>query len=301
VALVNLLIAMFADTYSRVLHNAEVEYSFKKYHSVYLHQHVLLRVPPPLNIPYFVWQSCVTLLNRPSPLDQRFTGPAPKSPIRVSGGALDVDTNDPVVDGQHLVAGSLRRQAESDAASIEALAKSLPQRFERLKSFVEQELNTIKEAASSASAPRGHGRGLTLTSQDSFSSSRETEASTLGDEDGACRDSVRPRTTLCWSNDRHMRDIGGETGRDRAKSTGTARQSRVDWADKRGGTSTGRLLDVGQGASAAGKATAVMGAAGVGTANAAPVGTGGGAAPAGCDSSGSSSRASDLDNDPMAC
>eukprot|EP00966_Prymnesium_polylepis_P127690 2952532-Prymnesium_polylepis.1 len=98
-----------------------------------------------------------------------------------------------------------------------------------------------------------------------------------------------------------MRDIGGETGRDRAKSTGTARQSRVDWADKRGGTSTGRLLDVGQGASAAGKATAVMGAAGVGTANAAPVGTGGGAAPAGCDSSGSSSRASDLDNDPMAC
>eukprot|EP00966_Prymnesium_polylepis_P050913 1178777-Prymnesium_polylepis.1 len=31
-----------------------------------------------------------------------------------------------VVDGQHLVAGSLRRQAESDAASIEALSKSLP-------------------------------------------------------------------------------------------------------------------------------------------------------------------------------
>ncbi len=55
VALVNLLIAMFADSYTRVKQNADVEYAFQTYKTLYSHRHELCPVPPVLNLPFVLW------------------------------------------------------------------------------------------------------------------------------------------------------------------------------------------------------------------------------------------------------
>ena len=54
-AIPELTVAGVGRRTGRVKRDAEKEFSFKKYHSVYLHQHVLLRVPPPLNIPIVIY------------------------------------------------------------------------------------------------------------------------------------------------------------------------------------------------------------------------------------------------------
>ena len=50
-ALVNLLIAMFSETYSRVKARAEIEYRFENFFRVYAHCHCVHRLPPILNAP----------------------------------------------------------------------------------------------------------------------------------------------------------------------------------------------------------------------------------------------------------
>lgn len=48
--LVNLLIAMFSDTYTNVKENSETEYRFQKKHISYLYQNIVHEVPPPFNL-----------------------------------------------------------------------------------------------------------------------------------------------------------------------------------------------------------------------------------------------------------
>jgi len=55
IVLVNLLIAMFSDTYTRVLSAADTEYRLQKSVRTYLYRSVVLTVPPPLNLPYLVY------------------------------------------------------------------------------------------------------------------------------------------------------------------------------------------------------------------------------------------------------
>ena len=54
VVLVNLLIAMMADTYSRVKETAAVEALSARYRRIFEHRRLMLVVPPPLNAPYVV-------------------------------------------------------------------------------------------------------------------------------------------------------------------------------------------------------------------------------------------------------
>ena len=54
VVLVNLLIAMFADTYSRIKKNAETEYHYQRFLHIFEHIHVVETVPPPLSAPWFI-------------------------------------------------------------------------------------------------------------------------------------------------------------------------------------------------------------------------------------------------------
>ena len=51
VSLVNLLVAMFADTFARVKENSEREYVYLKYMRLFEYRNVLLRLPPVLNAP----------------------------------------------------------------------------------------------------------------------------------------------------------------------------------------------------------------------------------------------------------
>ena len=58
VVLVNMLIAMFADTYTRIKRNAEVEYQYQHYLHIFEYQHVVHHLPPPFNAPMLLWDAC---------------------------------------------------------------------------------------------------------------------------------------------------------------------------------------------------------------------------------------------------
>ena len=51
IVLTNLLVAMFADTYARVLASSEVEHRYQKAVRIFQHQHAMHTVPPPFNLP----------------------------------------------------------------------------------------------------------------------------------------------------------------------------------------------------------------------------------------------------------
>ena len=55
VGMVNMLVAMYADSYAAVKGNAKVEYSYLSLLRVSEHQRVLLRMPPPFNLPFVLW------------------------------------------------------------------------------------------------------------------------------------------------------------------------------------------------------------------------------------------------------
>lgn len=54
--LVNLLIAMFSDTYSEFSAKSESEYAFRRCVLLYMQRHIELPIPPPLNLPLALWR-----------------------------------------------------------------------------------------------------------------------------------------------------------------------------------------------------------------------------------------------------
>ena len=55
VLLVNMLVAMFVETYSRIKNNAEIEYIYERSLHIFEFQHVVHTLPPPLNVPSLLW------------------------------------------------------------------------------------------------------------------------------------------------------------------------------------------------------------------------------------------------------
>ena len=64
VVLVNLLVAMFAETYARVLSDAEQEHRYQKAVRIFMHRHAMHDVPPPFNLPIIALSSLKNLLKR---------------------------------------------------------------------------------------------------------------------------------------------------------------------------------------------------------------------------------------------
>ena len=58
VVLVNMLIAMFAETYARIKRNAFVEYRYQHYLHIFEYQYAVHALPPPFNFPLLVWDTC---------------------------------------------------------------------------------------------------------------------------------------------------------------------------------------------------------------------------------------------------
>jgi len=58
IVLVNMLIAMFADTYTRIKKNALLEYHFQHYMYIFEYQYVVRTIPPPFNFPLLLWDTC---------------------------------------------------------------------------------------------------------------------------------------------------------------------------------------------------------------------------------------------------
>jgi len=131
ITLVNLLIAMFSDTYQRVSKNAEREYTFKRFLSLHMYQNVLLAVPPPFNVPYVLWCILVNLLGCRRSESKRFAYGANAS--------LGVG---PQVEA--LARASLNRQITKDAASLGALADALPANIERVDERMEERMGALR-------------------------------------------------------------------------------------------------------------------------------------------------------------
>jgi len=55
VLLVNLLIAMMSDTYARVKEKSAIEHTFVRYACIFHHRHVVMHLPPVLNLPFVVY------------------------------------------------------------------------------------------------------------------------------------------------------------------------------------------------------------------------------------------------------
>lgn len=64
VVLVNLLIAMFADTYSRIKKNAVVEYHYQRFLPIFEHNHVVHPLPPPFSLPLLLYDLADEILSR---------------------------------------------------------------------------------------------------------------------------------------------------------------------------------------------------------------------------------------------
>ena len=61
IVLVNLLVAMFAETYNRVLSEAEQEHRYQKAVRVFQHRHAILALPPPFNLPIIAFFALIAL------------------------------------------------------------------------------------------------------------------------------------------------------------------------------------------------------------------------------------------------
>ena len=61
IVLVNMLIAMFSDTYARIKKNALIEYHFQHYMYIFEYQYVVRTLPAPFNFPLLLWDSCVSM------------------------------------------------------------------------------------------------------------------------------------------------------------------------------------------------------------------------------------------------
>eukprot|EP00316_Scyphosphaera_apsteinii_P022830 CAMPEP_0119346800 /NCGR_PEP_ID=MMETSP1333-20130426/108193_1 /TAXON_ID=418940 /ORGANISM="Scyphosphaera apsteinii, Strain RCC1455" /LENGTH=1308 /DNA_ID=CAMNT_0007359319 /DNA_START=65 /DNA_END=3991 /DNA_ORIENTATION=+ len=62
IVLVNLLVAMFSDTYTRIKDNSELEFKFERYLRIHALMHVVHRVPPPFNLPLVAYAICKQVL-----------------------------------------------------------------------------------------------------------------------------------------------------------------------------------------------------------------------------------------------
>lgn len=109
VVLVNLLVAMFADTFQKVREASEAEFYFQRYMRVFEYRHIQTVLPPPLNMPYVMYELIIVAV-----LGLR---PPPREPL---------SRQKDLSDGSHFLrAYQMRRQSEEEARTdrmVHALA-----------------------------------------------------------------------------------------------------------------------------------------------------------------------------------
>lgn len=81
--LTSLIMAIFATAHTRVFRDAEIEYVYESHYALFEHRHVLLHLPPPLNLPFFAYRIVMVSLLA---IVRRLTGtgdPAPSEAVPV--------------------------------------------------------------------------------------------------------------------------------------------------------------------------------------------------------------------------
>ncbi|KAL1504852.1 hypothetical protein AB1Y20_008623 [Prymnesium parvum] len=88
IVLVNLLVAMFADTFARVKTAAEKEFHFVRYKRIFEHKHIVHACPPPLNMPFILFYIARFHLEKFCHCLQRRKEPQPPNDDQVDGRQL---------------------------------------------------------------------------------------------------------------------------------------------------------------------------------------------------------------------
>jgi len=137
----NLLVAMFADTYARVFANAEREYGFKRFLSTHFYMHVTLPVPPPFNLLWSLWDMGFEILPQRI-LPKKFT--YRRREIRKlrnhRNSRVFTNTTNLSEVRREAAHSSLRKQIKREQATITGMAEQVVEALPRQLSAMEERL-----------------------------------------------------------------------------------------------------------------------------------------------------------------
>jgi len=140
VALVNLLVAMFTDTYRTVQRKAEDEYSYKKFMTTHLYLHVLICVPPPFNAPYVLWDLRPGWKKRVQREKEIIKCKYSEAKARYE----DDDLSGQAAGIRDRVLKSIERQREEDDARLESISRAVPEAVASLDERWDIKLDTLR-------------------------------------------------------------------------------------------------------------------------------------------------------------
>ena len=162
VVLVNLLIAMMADTYSRVKETAAVEALSARYRRIFEHRRLMFVVPPPLNAPYVVLM-LVRFYTRKFFRGCNLAAQTVSGRKRESQGTADISAGEQSLDeeteryrkkrkgyhGERLakvyVDRFLEEEARMDARTVESLARAATEKTASLEETFNQRIFNLTE------------------------------------------------------------------------------------------------------------------------------------------------------------
>lgn len=144
VIMVNLLVAMFADTYAGVKEMADSEAQAARYRKTFEMRRLVLAVPPPLNLPYVLWallhhygaRACAAFGSR-SKVDAE-----PQECGGVKSAALE---NLHAKHEHQYVDRFLQREAEAEAEEVKSLVQAAGERLVAIEEAVGGRMTTLVE------------------------------------------------------------------------------------------------------------------------------------------------------------
>ena len=143
VVLVNLLVAMFADTYTRIQSSAEKEYRLQKTARTYLYRNVVLAMPPPLNFPYVF---CALM----------FTGVVERAAAEAAyADACDDDMAVSEGRSRLYMEAFLKRMADEESSTMEAMVQRIREDDLRLLAETTRKLHGAMEGVATNAEREG--------------------------------------------------------------------------------------------------------------------------------------------------
>lgn len=113
---VNLLVAMFTSTFDRVKDNSEAEYVYQRYMRIFEYRHILTMAPPPVNLPWTIFEICIVKIFR-------CRGPYSEP----------VPPQQDLCDGSQLLPAYLARINQAEQGTTEMMVKALAEKMDRVE------------------------------------------------------------------------------------------------------------------------------------------------------------------------
>ena len=130
--LVNLLVAMMSDTYGRMQAAAEREFYFVRYKRIFEFQHILHPLPPPLNLPFTLVETCQHWLNKFN-----------ITSVPIKDKPLKPPAYDEKLDGRHLMSTYIEREAKFRSDQMDEGVRSLRRSVGGIERSLEQQVGHL--------------------------------------------------------------------------------------------------------------------------------------------------------------